>query len=68
MTAGVVHVPRLPRCGCCDGLDVLARCERCQEPTCARHLERFEGAYVCTICREAVESERAVASAVEVAS
>lgn len=58
MTAGVVHVARPPRCGCCDALGPIALCERCQEPVCARHLERLEAAFVCTLCRQAVESEQ----------
>lgn len=67
MTAGVRAIPATPRCGCCDGYQAFAICERCQEPTCVKHFARitsFEGgvSYVCVVCAEAIEKERAEAS------
>ena len=63
MTAGILKVRQIPRCGCCDAPNPLAMCERCQEPMCDRHFQRltdFEGAvsYVCTICAEMLATER----------
>lgn len=61
MTSGVAKGHELARCGCCDMLGAAVICERCQEPMCARNMERVqrdgETSWVCTICREAIDSE-----------
>lgn len=52
------RAPRVPRCGVCDGLDPVLHCENCDEPVCARHIQRVfacEGvpaSYLCTLCVE----------------
>lgn len=46
------------RCGACDTTEVLALCEQCHEPTCARHLVRAlstatrQVRYICCPCQE----------------
>lgn len=62
MSAGVVKVRAIPRCGCCDAPHTIAVCERCDEPMCDRHFVRaraFDGAvsYICAICAEVVAQD-----------
>ena len=63
MSAGIVKVRPIPRCGCCDAPHTIAVCERCAEPMCDRHFARiraFDGSvsYVCTICAEMGTTDR----------
>lgn len=71
MTAGVRAIRQPQRCGCCDQLETVAICERCDEPTCLVHfarVESFDGAvqYVCVICAEALAQEAAAPQRVAV--